>query len=105
MTAGAHRTPLRGHCGDETYLARRLRGLGSREFASSRTEGRGAILMATFIGVGEWLDRREALTPDKVGLIDADTGERYTYRTLNTRARALAAMLAGEYAVRQGDRV
>jgi fatty-acyl-CoA synthase len=59
----------------------------------------------TFVGVGEWLAEREALTPERVGLVDADTGERFTYRALNTRTRALAAMFAGEYDVRQGDRV
>src|SRR5689334_18209365 len=59
----------------------------------------------SFTGIGEWLARREALSPDKVGLVDADTGERFTYRTLNIRARALAALLAGSYGVRQGDRV
>jgi fatty-acyl-CoA synthase len=59
----------------------------------------------TFTGIGEWLARREALSPDKVGLVDADTGERFTYRVLNTRARALAALLAETYGVRQGDRV
>ncbi len=59
----------------------------------------------TFIGVGEWLERRQALTPERIGLVDADSGERYSYRTLNTRARALAALLAREHGVRQGDRV
>src|SRR5690242_4565057 len=59
----------------------------------------------TFTGIGEWLARREALSPDKVGLVDADTGERFTYRVLNTRARALAALLAETYGVRPGDRV
>ena len=59
----------------------------------------------TFLGVGEWLAQRQQLTPEKIGLIDASTGERYTYLALNTRARALAAMLAEAYGVRQGDRV
>jgi fatty-acyl-CoA synthase len=65
----------------------------------------GATRSTTFTGIGEWLERREALAPDKVGLVDADTGERFTYQTLNMRARALAALLASEYGVRQGDRV
>ncbi len=68
---------------------------------SATNETKGSL----FIGIGEWLARREALSPDKVGLVDADTGERFTYRTLNMRARALAALLAGDYGVRQGDRV
>lgn len=58
-----------------------------------------------FVGVGEWLSRREELSPHKVGLIDVATGDRFTYRTLNLRARALAAWLAETHGVRQGDRV
>ncbi|MGZ3637764.1 MAG: acyl-CoA synthetase [Ktedonobacterales bacterium] len=59
----------------------------------------------TFVGIGEWLDRREQLSPDRVGLIDSSTGARYTYRTLNTRARALATALAEQHGIRPGDRV
>lgn len=59
----------------------------------------------TFLGVGEWLARRAELTPTKVGLIDSETGARYTWQTLNLRARALAAALRERYEVRQGDRV
>src|SRR5262249_5056577 len=67
--------------------------------------GEGNRMSKTFVGVGEWLERRRALAPDKIGLGDADSGARYSYRTLNTRCRALAARLAGDYGVRQGDRV
>lgn len=59
----------------------------------------------TFVGIGEWLDRREQLSPERIGLIDSATGARYTYRTLNTRARALATVLAEQYGIRAGDRV
>ncbi|WIG58421.1 MAG: Long-chain-fatty-acid--CoA ligase [Ktedonobacterales bacterium] len=59
----------------------------------------------SFLGVGEWLVRREQLTPDKIGIVDVATGARLTYRTLNLRARALAALLAERYGIRQGDRV
>jgi fatty-acyl-CoA synthase len=58
-----------------------------------------------FVGVGEWLARREELSPNRVGLVDVASGFRLTYRTLNTRARALAALLAERHGVRQGDRV
>ncbi|HEX8982969.1 MAG TPA: long-chain fatty acid--CoA ligase [Ktedonobacterales bacterium] len=58
-----------------------------------------------FVGVGEWLARREQLSPDHIGLIDVATGERLTYRTLNTRACALAAWLSERHGVRMGDRV
>lgn len=59
----------------------------------------------TFVGVGEWLARREQLTPEKIGLIDAETQTRLTYRTLNLRACALATLLQEQYGVQQGDRV
>ncbi len=59
----------------------------------------------TFLGVGEWLARRSELTPAKVGLVDGETGARYTWQTLNVRARALATLLREDYAVAQGDRV
>ena len=59
----------------------------------------------TFVGIGEWLDRREQLSPERIGLIDSATGARYTYRALNTRARALAALLAEQHGIRPGDRV
>ncbi|HEU5348777.1 MAG TPA: long-chain fatty acid--CoA ligase [Ktedonobacterales bacterium] len=59
----------------------------------------------TFLGVGEWLARRSELTPTKVGLVDGETGARYTWQALNLRALALAALLRERYGVRQGDRV
>ena len=59
----------------------------------------------TFINLGEWLARRELLTPDKIGLIESESGTRLTYRDLNLRARALATLLARRYRIRQGERV
>ena len=59
----------------------------------------------SFIGVGEWLDRRAQLSPDRIALVDVATGQRLTYRELNARVRALAVLLAERYGVRQGDRV
>ncbi len=59
----------------------------------------------TFIGVGEWLARREQLTPEKIGLIDVETQQRLTYRTLKLRAYALATFLREQYGIQQGDRV
>ena len=58
-----------------------------------------------FITLGEWLARRELLTPEKVALIDSETGARLTYRALNQRARALATRLAQRYGIHQGERV
>lgn len=59
----------------------------------------------TFTGVGEWLARREELSPHQIALVDMASGARLTYGALNTRARALATTLAERYGVRQGDRV
>jgi len=59
----------------------------------------------TFTHVGEWLARREQLTPEKVGLVDVETQTRLTYRMLNLRARALAILLQSEYGIQKGDRV
>src|SRR5438874_1102469 len=59
----------------------------------------------TFTHVGEWLARREQLTPEKVGLVDVETQTHLTYRVLNLRARALAILLQSEYGIQKGDRV
>src|ERR1700726_4087474 len=58
-----------------------------------------------FLNLGEWLAQRELLSPDKIGLIDGETGTRLTYHTLNVRAHALATHLERHYHVRQGERV
>ena len=59
----------------------------------------------TFINLGEWLAQRELLTPDKIGLIDCQSGVRLTYRALNVRTRALAVHLEQQYHIQQGERV
>ena len=56
----------------------------------------------------EWIgglsERRARLSPDRVGLVDADTGEEYSYADLDRRANRTARLL-GETAVDKGDRV
>jgi fatty-acyl-CoA synthase len=59
----------------------------------------------TFVGVGEWLDRRAQLSADHVALVDVATGARLSYRALNMRAHALAALLSQRHGIRPGDRV
>jgi fatty-acyl-CoA synthase len=59
----------------------------------------------SFIGLGEWLERRDQLSPTRTALVDVASGQRLTYHALNVRARALAALLAEQYGIRQGDRV
>jgi fatty-acyl-CoA synthase len=59
----------------------------------------------TFVGIGEWLTRRAELTPERIGLVDVETGARLSYRALDLRARALATVFHEQYAIGQGDRV
>jgi fatty-acyl-CoA synthase len=54
--------------------------------------------------VGALSERRAQLSPDRVGLVDADTGEEYTYRELDERANRTARLLREE-GVEKGDRV
>jgi len=43
--------------------------------------------------VGDWSSRRAALSPDRIGLVDATTGERFTYADLDRRANRVARLL------------
>lgn len=54
--------------------------------------------------VGALSERRAALSPDRVGVVDADTGEEYTYGQLDDRANRTARLLR-EKGVGKGDRV
>ena len=54
--------------------------------------------------VGRFLTRRAALSPHQDGLIDADTGRRFSFREWNARSNRTANALTG-LGVRPGDRV
>ncbi|MEN8040845.1 MAG: long-chain fatty acid--CoA ligase [Actinomycetota bacterium] len=54
--------------------------------------------------VADWLDKRARLTPDRVGVIDYDTGEGSTFAEWNARANRTANYLRS-LGVEQGDRV
>ena len=54
--------------------------------------------------VGQFLTRRAALSPNLDGLIDADTGRRFTFREWNLRSNRTANALTG-LGIRPGDRV
>jgi fatty-acyl-CoA synthase len=54
--------------------------------------------------VGGLSERRAQLTPDRVGLVDADTGQEFTYAELERRANRTARLLR-ENGVGEGDRV
>ncbi|MGX6447717.1 acyl-CoA synthetase [Patulibacter sp. S7RM1-6] len=55
-------------------------------------------------GVGSWVAGNAYRRPDRVALIDGDTGEETTWAVLEARTNALARSLA-EQGVRRGDRV
>jgi fatty-acyl-CoA synthase len=54
--------------------------------------------------VGDWSRKRRALTPDREALVDATTGERYTYADLDRRANRTARLLE-DHGVTDGARV
>ena len=54
--------------------------------------------------VGSLSEKRATLTPDRIGLVDADTGAEYTYADLDRRANRTARLLH-EVGVEHGDRV
>ncbi|WP_123534319.1 AMP-binding protein [Halosimplex salinum] len=53
--------------------------------------------------VGDWSGKRAALSPDRVGLVDAATGTEYTYAALDRRANRCARLLADHGVTRAGD--
>ncbi|MEK7787364.1 MAG: long-chain fatty acid--CoA ligase [Chloroflexota bacterium] len=56
--------------------------------------------------IGDWLARREMLTPNKVALIDMLNGARpITYREWNRAANRTANFLREHFGVKKGDRV
>jgi len=54
--------------------------------------------------VGALSEKRATLTPDRVGLVDADTATEFTYADLDRRANRTAGLLR-EHDVGKGDRV
>ncbi|WP_372478857.1 AMP-binding protein [Halomicrobium sp. HM KBTZ05] len=52
--------------------------------------------------VGDWSARRRALSPDRVGLVDATSGTEYTYAELDRRANGCARLLADHGVTREG---
>ncbi len=53
----------------------------------------------------DWLARRAVLSPRKIALVDAASGESVTYHAWNERTNMTAQFLAGRLGVQPGDRV
>ncbi|WP_436910811.1 AMP-binding protein [Halosimplex marinum] len=53
--------------------------------------------------VGAWSEKRAALSPDRVGLVDAATGTEYTYADLDSRANRCARLLAEHDVTKSAD--
>jgi fatty-acyl-CoA synthase len=53
--------------------------------------------------VGAWSEKRAALSPERVGLVDAATGTEYTYARLDRRANRCARLLADHGVVADPD--
>lgn len=53
----------------------------------------------------DWIKRHAERTPDKLALVDAHTGQQFTYAQFNQRANRLASFLRDELGVEAGGRV
>lgn len=53
----------------------------------------------------DWLAKRAELSPNKVALVDAATGRRWTYAQFNERASRFAEFLRDEWKIKEGERV
>jgi fatty-acyl-CoA synthase len=51
------------------------------------------------------LSKRAELTPERIALVELETGKRFTYAELNERANCLANFMRNELDVQPGDRV
>ncbi len=55
--------------------------------------------------LNDWLTRRRAYTPDRVGVVDDTDGRRYSYAELDARAGRVAQYLQTRLGTQPGDRV
>ena len=53
----------------------------------------------------DWIKRHAERTPNKLALVDAFTGQQWTYAEFNGRSNCLASFLKDELGIRRGDRV
>ncbi|WP_257299444.1 AMP-binding protein [Haloarchaeobius sp. FL176] len=78
------------------------RGDGTADQSDGRDEAGSAAGPRAGGWVGAWSERRAELSPDRVGLRDATTGESYTYAELDRRANRVARLL-GQHGVDASD--
>lgn len=57
------------------------------------------------IHAADLLSKRAALTPNRIALVELETGVRYTYAQVNHRANRLAKFLRDRFDLQKGDRV
>ncbi|EAR21965.1 AMP-binding protein [Nitrococcus mobilis] len=55
--------------------------------------------------VGDWAGRRCTLTPQRSAVVDADSGQSYTFATLDDRANRVGAYLRDALGLVKGDRI
>ncbi|MBE2225305.1 MAG: long-chain fatty acid--CoA ligase, partial [Anaerolineae bacterium] len=53
----------------------------------------------------DWIKRHAERTPNKLALVDAATGQQWTYAEFNGRSNRLASFFKDELGIKQGDRV
>jgi fatty-acyl-CoA synthase len=53
----------------------------------------------------DWIKRHAERTPDKLAVVDTNTGRQFSYVQFNERANRLASFLQDRLGIRQGDRV
>jgi len=53
----------------------------------------------------DWVSKRAELSPDKIALVDAATGRKWTYAQFNERASRLAEFLRDEWGIRSDERL
>src|SRR5215216_6101974 len=53
----------------------------------------------------DWIDFHADRTPEKLALIDQQTGRRFTYGGFNERSGRLAAYLRDQWGIQPGDRI
>ncbi len=71
-----------------------------------RAVGRGQeVRPETLFHAADLLSTRASLTPDRIGLVEIETSERFAYEQLNVRANQLANWLHDDLGVGKGDRV